>query len=95
MLLLILPPRLVGPTGAPDVARQLMRLRLSAVWVTMVAFESPVPVPGRMEGKASLTQCPQHLLGCMVSNQLLCMSTDQLCVCVVSNQARDVIASKV
>lgn len=42
--------RLVGPTGAPDVARQLMRLRLSAVWVTMVAFEAPVPVPGGMEG---------------------------------------------
>lgn len=27
-----------------------MRLRLSAVWVTMVAFEAPVPVPGGMEG---------------------------------------------
>jgi hypothetical protein len=43
--------RLVGPTGAPDVARQLMRLRLSAVWVTMVAFEGRVPVPHNMEGK--------------------------------------------
>ncbi|WIA18940.1 hypothetical protein OEZ85_003609 [Tetradesmus obliquus] len=42
--------RLVGPTGAPDVARQLMRLRLSAVWALMVAFESPVDVPGGMEG---------------------------------------------
>lgn len=42
--------RLVGPTGSLDVARQLMRLRLSAVWVTMVAFEAPVPVPGGMEG---------------------------------------------
>lgn len=27
-----------------------MRLRLSAVWVTMVAFEAPVPVAGGMEG---------------------------------------------
>jgi hypothetical protein len=32
-----------------------MRLRLSAVWVTMVAFESPVTVPGGMEGKSRLT----------------------------------------
>jgi hypothetical protein len=31
-----------------------MRLRLSAVWVTMVAFESPVTVPGAMEGKSRL-----------------------------------------
>lgn len=49
-LLLVL-RRLVGPTGSPDVARQLMRLRLSAVWVTMVAFEGQVQVPGGMEGR--------------------------------------------
>ncbi|KAG2483517.1 hypothetical protein HYH03_017624 [Edaphochlamys debaryana] len=36
--------RLVGPTGAPLVAEQLMRLRLSAVWALMVAFEGPLPV---------------------------------------------------
>lgn len=52
LLLLLLPSpcRLVGPTGAPDVARQLMRLRLSAVWVLMVAFEAPVLTPQDMEG---------------------------------------------
>jgi hypothetical protein len=50
-LLLLVLRRLVGPTGSPDVARQLMRLRLSAVWVTMVAFEGSVPVPGGMEGE--------------------------------------------
>lgn len=42
--------RLVGPTGAPRVAQQLMSLRLSAVWALMVVFEGPVPVPGNMEG---------------------------------------------
>ncbi|KAF6245554.1 hypothetical protein COO60DRAFT_1278564 [Scenedesmus sp. NREL 46B-D3] len=42
--------RLVGPTGAPGVARQLMRLRLSAVWALMVAFEGAVAVPGGMQG---------------------------------------------
>eukprot|EP00879_Flechtneria_rotunda_P022075 GHRR01023291.1.p1 GENE.GHRR01023291.1~~GHRR01023291.1.p1 ORF type:complete len:455 (+),score=135.96 GHRR01023291.1:291-1655(+) len=42
--------RLVGPSGAPAIAKQLMKLRLSAVWVTMVAFEQPVRVPARMEG---------------------------------------------
>lgn len=46
--------RLVGPTGAPNVARQLMKLRLSAVWVLMVAFAGPVPVPGGMEGEYSI-----------------------------------------
>jgi hypothetical protein len=44
------PCRLVGPTGAPLVAKQLMQLRLSAVWVLMVAFEGAVPVPSGMEG---------------------------------------------
>ncbi|GFR40845.1 hypothetical protein Agub_g1494 [Astrephomene gubernaculifera] len=37
--------RLVGPTGAPLVAQQLMRLRLNAVWALMVAFDGPLPVP--------------------------------------------------
>ncbi|KXZ45236.1 hypothetical protein GPECTOR_57g526 [Gonium pectorale] len=37
--------RLVGPTGAPLVAEQLMRLRLNAVWALMVAFDGPVPAP--------------------------------------------------
>jgi hypothetical protein len=32
-----------------------MRLRLSAVWVTMVAFESPVQVPRGMEGVSHKT----------------------------------------
>ncbi|KAF5828131.1 hypothetical protein DUNSADRAFT_18171 [Dunaliella salina] len=34
--------RLVGPTGAPLVAKQLMGLRLSAIWAVMVAFKHPV-----------------------------------------------------
>jgi hypothetical protein len=56
--------RLAGPTGAPDVARQLMRLRLSAVWVLMVAFEGPVTVPGGMEGEAKhhAADAPLHQL---------------------------------
>lgn len=29
-----------------------MRLRLSAVWVTMVAFDAPVAVPDGLEGEA-------------------------------------------
>lgn len=37
------PLRLVGPTGAPLIARQLMGLRLSAVWALMVAFDRPIP----------------------------------------------------
>ncbi len=36
--------------GVPDVHSQLKRLRLSANWVLMAAFASPVPVPGGMEG---------------------------------------------
>ncbi|GAX81511.1 hypothetical protein CEUSTIGMA_g8939.t1 [Chlamydomonas eustigma] len=36
--------RLMGPTGAPLVAQQLMGLRLSATWALMVAFDSPLPV---------------------------------------------------
>jgi len=43
--LMVPPLRLVGPTGAPLVARQLMGLRLSAVWALMVAFDRPVPAP--------------------------------------------------
>jgi hypothetical protein len=42
--------RLAAPAGAPAVARQLMRLRLNAVWALMVAFESPVAAPGGFEG---------------------------------------------
>lgn len=42
--------RLAAPAGAPAVARQLMRLRLSAVWALMVAFDGPVPAPGGFEG---------------------------------------------
>lgn len=63
-LLLFVPHRLVGPSGAPDVARQLMRLRLSAVWVLMVAFEGPVAVPGDMEGEPGLgaAAAPQRQL---------------------------------
>lgn len=37
--------RLVGPTGAPKVASQLMGLRLSAIWAVMVAFEGDVGAP--------------------------------------------------
>ena len=36
----------MGPTGAPLVARQLMRLTLSAAWVLMVAFDGPLPNVG-------------------------------------------------
>lgn len=42
--------RLVGSTGAPLVAQQLMRLRLSAVWAVMVAFKGSVQPPGGLEG---------------------------------------------
>ncbi|KAG1676558.1 hypothetical protein FOA52_000101 [Chlamydomonas sp. UWO 241] len=35
--------RLVSPAGAPLVAKQLMALRLSAVWSLMVAFDGPLP----------------------------------------------------
>jgi predicted NAD/FAD-dependent oxidoreductase len=34
--------RLAAPMGSPLVARQLMRLRLSAAWVAMLAFERPL-----------------------------------------------------
>ncbi|KAI8462978.1 MAG: hypothetical protein J3K34DRAFT_527354 [Monoraphidium minutum] len=37
--------RLAAPTGAPLVARQLMRLKLSALWALMVAFPEPLPAP--------------------------------------------------
>jgi hypothetical protein len=43
-----------------------MKLRLSAVWVTMVAFESPVQVPGGMEG--GLTVFKASCLG----NSVIC-----------------------
>ncbi|PRW18398.1 hypothetical protein C2E21_9262 [Chlorella sorokiniana] len=42
--------RLSAPMGVPDVHAQLKRLRLSANWVLMAAFASPVPVPGGLEG---------------------------------------------
>lgn len=42
--------RLSAPMGTPDVHAQLKRLRLSANWVLMAAFASPVPVPGGLEG---------------------------------------------
>lgn len=42
--------RLSAPMGVPAVHAQLKRLRLSANWVLMAAFASPVPVPGGMEG---------------------------------------------
>ncbi len=44
MYLILFVGRLVGPTGAPLVARQLMSLRLSAVWVLMVAFDERLEV---------------------------------------------------
>lgn len=36
--------------GAPAVYSQLRRLKLSANWVLLAAFASPVPVPGGVEG---------------------------------------------
>lgn len=42
--------RLAAPMGVPDVHAQLKRLKLSANWALLVAFASPVPVPGGMEG---------------------------------------------
>ncbi|KAL4432882.1 hypothetical protein ABPG77_008208 [Micractinium sp. CCAP 211/92] len=42
--------RLAAPMGAPAVHSQLKRLKLSANWALLVAFASPVPVPGGMEG---------------------------------------------
>jgi hypothetical protein len=65
--------RLVGPTGAPDVARQLMRLRLSAVWVLMVAFEGPVTVPGGMEG-----ECKSHFFVSFGLSTLYCFDPGRL-----------------
>ncbi|KAJ9527524.1 hypothetical protein QJQ45_025751 [Haematococcus lacustris] len=55
--------RLVGPAGAPRVARQLMSLRLNAVWVLLVAFRQPLD-PG-FEG-AFIQGCP--LLSWAASN---------------------------
>lgn len=43
--------RLVAPAGVPLVAAQLMRLRLSAVWVCMAAFDQATAVPDNMEGE--------------------------------------------
>lgn len=40
----------MGSAGAPLVARQLMKLRLSAVWVAMVAFRDSVPLPAGCAG---------------------------------------------
>jgi hypothetical protein len=42
--------RLTAPMGVPQLHSQLRRLKLSANWVLMAAFSSPVPVPGGMEG---------------------------------------------
>ena len=49
--------RLTAPMGVPDLHSQLRRLKLSANWVLMVAFNSPVPVPGGLEG-AFITGSP-------------------------------------
>lgn len=37
--------RLAAPSGAPAVARQLMRLKLNSIWALAVAFDGPVPAP--------------------------------------------------
>lgn len=37
--------RLAAPSGAPAVARQLMRLKLNSIWALAVAFEAPVDAP--------------------------------------------------
>jgi hypothetical protein len=42
--------RLVGPTGAPRVAQQLMKLRLSAVWACMLALPAGLPEMAALEG---------------------------------------------
>ncbi len=42
--------RLVGPTGAPLVAQQLMKLRLSAVWTVMLALPQGLPSMSAFEG---------------------------------------------
>jgi predicted NAD/FAD-dependent oxidoreductase len=42
--------RLSAPMGVPAVAAQLRRLKLSAVWVLMAAFEAPLAAPGGLEG---------------------------------------------
>jgi predicted NAD/FAD-dependent oxidoreductase len=42
--------QLLRPAGVPRVAAQMRALRLSAIWVLMVAFEAPVATPGAWEG---------------------------------------------
>ncbi len=48
--------RLAAPSHAPAIARQLMQLRLSAHWVCMVGFESPVKAP--FEGESQMQKQP-------------------------------------
>ena len=42
--------KLLRPAGVPLVAAQMRSLRLSSVWVAMVAFEAPVDTPHGFEG---------------------------------------------
>ncbi|KAG0619133.1 hypothetical protein M758_4G119800 [Ceratodon purpureus] len=37
--------RLLAPSGAPEVFRQMKRLELSSIWALMAAFEEPLPIP--------------------------------------------------
>ncbi|XP_024544952.1 uncharacterized protein LOC9644667 [Selaginella moellendorffii] len=37
--------RLLGPSGAPLVAKQMKRLELSSVWALLAAFDEPLPAP--------------------------------------------------
>jgi predicted NAD/FAD-dependent oxidoreductase len=42
--------RLLRPSGAPLVAKQMIRLELSSIWVALVAFDESVACPGDLEG---------------------------------------------
>lgn len=42
--------RLLAPSGAPEVFRQMKRLELSSIWALMAAFEEALPIPEGVGG---------------------------------------------
>lgn len=77
--------RLSAPMGVPDVHAQLKRLRLSASWVLMAAFASPVPAPGGMEG--AFIEGSDTLSWAGNNSAKLGMSEGPQCWTLVSTQA--------
>lgn len=41
--------RLLAPSGAPEVFKQMKRLELSSIWALLAAFEEPLPLPEGLE----------------------------------------------